>query len=496
MDLEKLDRQKLLKLAESIQVLTENKRYDLLSTVYPDKGKYSRDKYPVSLEFFRRGKNHRIRAFIAANRSGKSFTGATELAYHATGRYPHWWEGRKFKKGINSWVVCESGQLWRDSLQQLLLGAPGDAGSGLIPKDAIVETRSMPGIPGAVGQIVVKHKSGHNSYIVVKTYEMGREQFQAAKLDCILFDEEPPEEIFSEALTRTMGAGTEPGMVMLLFTPLRGLSNVILKFLPNGIIPPGGIHPDNSQKWVCQLTWEDVPHLTEEDKQMMLAEYHPNERDARSKGIPALGSGRVYPVLEEDIVVAPFKIPEYFPRAYGLDFGWNNTACIWGAQDPVTNVIYLYAEYKAGKIADYQHVYAIQQRGDWITGAADPSGGGRRDDGRMRIDHYRSLGLNLVPGYNSLAPGIGQVYTMLDSGSLKVFSNLEKFLEEFRVYRYDSKDPNKIAKNQDDHLLDALRYLISQFEMISASEHDIQDIEEDPMEEYLRNKDVDPLTGY
>lgn len=496
MNLENLDRAKLLSIAEAIQTLTENRRYNLLSTVYPDKGPYSRDKYPVSLEFFKRGTQHRIRAFIAGNRSGKSFTGATELAYHATGRYPDWWEGRRFKKAINSWVVCESGQLWRDSLQQLLLGAPGDVGSGLIPKDSIIDTRSMPGVPGAIGQIIVKHKSGGHSYIVVKTYEMGREQFQAAKLDCILFDEEPPEEIFSEALTRTMGAGSEPGMVMLLFTPLKGLSNVILKFLPNGIIPPGGVHPDNSQKWVCQLAWENVPHLSEEDKAMMLAEYHPNERDARSKGIPALGSGRVYPLLEEAITVKPFQIPEYFNRAFGLDFGWNNTACIWGAQDPVTNIIYLYGEYKKGKLADYQHVYAIQQRGDWIPGAADPSGGGRRDDGRMKIDYYRQLGLNLVPGYNSLAPGIGMIYTMLDSGALKVFSNLEMFLSEFRVYRYDTKDPNKIARNQDDHLLDALRYLISQFDIISMSEHDMETADIDPYEEHQKQIAVDPLTGY
>lgn len=492
-NLENLDRGKLLTIAEAIKTLAENKKYNLLEQVYPDTGAYSRDKYPVSLEFFRRGLNHRIRAFIAANRSGKSFTGATELVYHATGRYPSWWEGRRFKKGINSWVVCESGQLWRDSLQLLLLGAMGDIGSGLIPKDAIADTKSMPGVPGSIGQIVIKHASGSNSIISVKTYEMGREQFQAAKIDIVLFDEEPPEEIFSEALTRTMGAGTEPGIVMLLFTPLKGLSNVILKFLPNGIIPEGGVHPDNAQKWVCQLTWEDVPHLTEEDKQMMIAEYHPNERDARTKGIPAIGSGRIYPLLEEDITITPFKIPDYYNRAYGLDFGWNNTAVIWGAQDPTTNVIYLYAEYKNGKLADYQHAFSIKERGDWIPGAADPSGGGRRDDGRMRIDYYRSLGLNLVPGYNSLVAGIGQVYTMLESGGIKVFSNLEKFLAEFRVYRYDTKDPNKPARNQDDHLMDALRYLISQFDIISISKYDT---EFEEIDDYHEQKDVDPLTGY
>jgi hypothetical protein len=77
---------------------------------------------------------------------------------------------------------------------------------------------------------------------------------------------------------------------------------------------------------------------------------------------------------------------------------------------------------------------------------------------------------------------------------LKVFSNLHLFLDEFRIYRYDSKDPNKVARNQDDHLLDTLRYLLSIFEMISMSEFDLQ--EHDPFEDHQKHRDVDPYTGY
>jgi hypothetical protein len=147
-------------------------------------------------------------------------------------------------------------------------------------------------------------------------------------------------------------------------------------------------------------------------------------------------------------------------------------------------------------VPDNQHAYAIMQRGDWMAGAADPSGGGRRDDGRMRIDFYRSLGLDLHPGYNSIVSGVGQVYNMLESGTLKFFSNLDMLLDEFRVYRYDSKDPNKIARNQDDHLLDALRYGISIFEMISTSKYDIDAAENDPYEDSQAEHQIDPLTGY
>jgi len=431
------------------------------------------------------------------NGSGKSFTVSTEDTYHMTGEYPDWWEGHRFKKAPKGWVICESGALWRGSMQEALLGKVGEeTGTGLIRKELIVDTKSMPGVPGAIGQILVKHKSGGVSSLTVKTFDMGREKFQAETLDYIIFDEEPPGEIYSECISRLRGVKgvKDPGIALLAFTPLKGLTDVALRYLPNGRFPPDGTHPEHPDRFAIPVSWDDAPHLTEEDKRTMKAEMSANEIDARTKGIPALGSGRVYPISEEDITCKPFEIPEYFPRAYGLDFGWNNTAALWMAQDPVTQVKYLYAEYKKGKVQDSEHVFAIKQRGEWMSGAADPSGGGRRDDGKMRIDYYRSLGLDLHPGHNGIIAGIGQVYNDLTSGMLKVFSNLHQFLDEFRIYRYDSKDPNKVARNQDDHLLDTLRYLLSIFEMISMSEYDLT--EQDTYDEYQERRDVDPLTGY
>lgn len=492
-------RNKLLNIARAIQAFSEHKKYNLIDSVFPMEGPFSRFAYVKHWEFFKAGLTHRFRVLGGGNGSGKSFTGATELAYHMTGDYPAGWEGHVFKKAIKVWVICESGSLWRDSMQQALLGSVGEEiGTGLIRKDYVHDTKSMPGVPGAIGQIQTKHKNGGISSVTVKTFEMGRNQFQAATLDLIIFDEEPPEEIYSECITRLRGVKgvKEPGKCMMLFTPLKGLSEVVMRYLPNGRFPPGGTHPEHKDRYAIAISWDDAPHLTEEDKATMIAEMPPNERDARTKGIPALGSGRVYPVGEDDVVVKPFEIPDYFPRAYALDFGWNNTAALWLAQDPVTQIIYVYSTYKKGKVTDAQHAYAIKERGDWMTGAADPSGGGRRDDGRMRIDYFRSLGLDLRPGYNSIVTGVSQIYNMLESGMLKFFSNLTELLDEYRVYRYDSKDPNKIARNQDDHLLDALRYGISIFEMIAVSHYDMEMEGSDPYEDYRESRDIDPITGY
>ena len=467
--------------------------------MFPDDGPFARSLYHKHIDYFEAGLNHRFRVLGGGNGSGKSFSGSYELALHMTGEYPTWWKGHRFTKAIKVWVICESGSLWRDSMQQVLLGSVGEeVGTGLLRKDVINDTKSMPGVPGAIGQIQTKHKSGGISSVTVKTFEMGRNQFQAATLDLIIFDEEPPEEIYSECIARLRGVKgvKEPGKCMMMFTPLKGLSEVVLRYLPNGRFPPDGTHPEHPDRFAIAISWDDAPHLTEEDKKTMIAEMPPNEVDARTKGIPALGSGKVYPISEDDITCKPFEIPEYFPRAFGLDFGWNNTAALWIAQDPVTQVKYIYAEYKKGKVTDSEHVFAIKQRGEWMSGAADPSGGGRRDDGKMRIDYYRSLGLDLHPGYNGIATGIAQVYTDLQSGMLKVFSNMTKFLDEFRIYRYDAKDPNKIARNQDDHLLDTLRYIISIFDMISMSQYDVDNSDKDPYDDYQERRDIDPYTGY
>lgn len=440
-----------------------------------------------------------VNDYIATSNSGKTMTGLYEVVMHCTGKYPSWWKGKRFNHPVTFWLITESGQLFRDSMQEALLGKPGDFGTGLIPKELLIKGKNelnitaLPGIPGGVGAMGIKHISGGWSRIVVKTYEMRREQFQAAKIDGAMLDEECPEDIFTEVLTRTMGTGKDPGILLLQFTPLKGLTNVVLRFLPNGVLPPGGVDPNNPEKYVCQVTWADIPHLTEADKKAMLAEYHPNERDARSKGIPALGSGRIYPMLEEDIVVAPFKIPDYWPRAYGLDFGWHKTAAIWGAKDPHTNILYLYAEYYAGKRAPYLHAQVIKSRGVWIPGIADPSGGGRSaNDGELLIDQYRRLGLDLIEGENAIIAGIARNLNMMESGQLKVFSTCTNFLNEFRVYRYDTTDPNKPAKNQEDHLMDAMKYLTSQFEYTAITEEDdnkYTDYEE-------KSSGRDNLTGY
>jgi len=203
--------------------------------------------------------------------------------------------------------------------------------------------------------------------------------------------------------------------------------------------------------------WDDVPHLDETTKASMLAETPPWLRDARSKGIPSLGAGAIYPIPEKDIKVDPFAIPDHWPRAYSLDVGWNWTAALWAAWNREIDCMYLYAEYKVGQAEPATHASAIKARGKWIPGLIDPAANGRsqRDGTRLMTD-YQEEGLDITPADNSLEAGIYACWTDLSIGKIKVFSTLQDFFKEYRYYQRDEN--GKIVK-KNDHLLDDMRYL-------------------------------------
>lgn len=211
-------------------------------------------------------------------------------------------------------------------------------------------------------------------------------------------------------------------------------------------------------KFVITATWDDVPHLTGEQKWELWQSIPPYQRDARSKGIPQLGSGAIYPVPESEIVCEPFDIPPWWPRSYGMDVGWNMTVAVWGARDPETDVLYIYSEYARGQAEPPSHAAAIRSRGDWMLGVIDPGSRGRSQaDGLQLMVTYGGLGLTLTLGKNAVEAGLFECLQRMSTGRLRVFTTCRAWFSEFRLYRRDEKG-NVVKKN--DHLMDATRYLV------------------------------------
>lgn len=435
----------------AIRIQQRNK----IQRYYPDTGPLRRELYVKHMAFFAAGATERQRCMLAANRVGKTEgVGAYETTCHLTGIYPKWWTGKRFTKPVKAWAAGDTSKTVREIIQFKLLGNPGQYGTGMIPGDLLVKTTPKTGVPDSVDTIYVKHASGKNSMLVLKSYDQRRESFQGTEQDFIWLDEEPGADIYSECFMRTAdtSGGKRPaGMLFLTFTPLYGWTDVVEGFLNEEKRKKSG-------RWLIQATWDDAPHISPEEREILFHGLPPHEREARSKGVPSLGAGAIYPVPEDDVVVKPFEIPEHWPRAYGLDVGWNRTACIWGAHDRETGTIYLYSEHYRGEAEPSVHADAIRARGVWIPGVIDPASRGRSQrDGEQLIRDYIDLGLDLQPANNSRESGLYLVWQLLSAGKLKVFESLGNWRSEFRLYRRDMD--GKIVK-ENDHLMDAMRYLI------------------------------------
>jgi phage terminase large subunit-like protein len=195
---------------------------------------YSWTDYRKHMECMAAGREHRERLMIAANRVGKTQMAAYEWALHLTGqydRYAPWWTGRRFDQPVRLWAAGDTGKTARDILQVALLGPHGQHGTGMIPGHRIERTTAKAGLPDAIESIYVKHEAGGLSVVQLKSYDQRREAFQGTAQDGIWLDEEPPEDIYTECLLRTM---TTDGLILLTFTPLMGLTPLVLSFLPGG----------------------------------------------------------------------------------------------------------------------------------------------------------------------------------------------------------------------------------------------------------------------
>jgi phage terminase large subunit-like protein len=215
-----------------IQILQAEKRHTsgrLIDSYFPDSGPYRLDLYPKHLEFFDAGKTYRERCFMAGNRVGKTIAGGVEVTYHLTGAYPHWWDGYRLDRPARVLVAGDTTQTTKDILQAKLLGDFLDMGGGLIPRECIGPHTSKSGVAQGVESIKVKHVSGGWSTLKLRSYEQGRKIFQGTEEDLIWFDEEPPLDVYNESLVRTMTTG---GRTILTFTPLMGMSDTVMTFLP------------------------------------------------------------------------------------------------------------------------------------------------------------------------------------------------------------------------------------------------------------------------
>ena len=441
--------------------------------------------YDYQKKYINASSRYTTRFMQAGNRVGKSEAAAYEAAIHALGDYPEWWTGRKFESPTRILCAGVSNTTVRDIMQAKLLGEPTDRegwGSGMIPKDRLGVTARKAGIPDALSSVLIKHSSGGWSKITFTSYESGKESFMGTSMHYVNLDEEPPMDIFSQAVRAVTDTN---GIISITATPENGVTELIRSFMSN----------EKAGQYLQNVVWDDCPHLTPEVQARMLEQLPPHERDMRSKGIPVMGSGLIYPVAEDTIKCEPFPIPDHWPRIAGIDFGYEHPAAwVTAAWDREEDVIYITDCIKMEKMTPDQQVMQIQQRGGRHIPTAWPADGMTAEKGTGIALKQQYEGLYFLPdsflnpadpvtgkANRSVEAGIMAILDRMKSNRFKVFQHLEELLKELRMYH---RKEGKIVKSFDD-AVDAMRYAVMSAQHGETAKHsfkayipeDYQDVE-------------------
>ncbi len=409
--------------------------------------------YPKQRQFLDLGATKRERLFIAGNKNGKSHTGAFEAACHLTGIYPAWWAGRRFTAPTRGWLCGESGEVARDVMQQKLFGQPGVEeawGSGMIPRSLLLDKSRSHGAADLFDTVQVRHVSGGVSTVTIKSYEQGRRKFQGDDVDFLWFDEEPPMDVYTEGLTRTAATN---GIVFMTFTPLNGPTDVVLRFIDEPL----------PSRATVNMTLDEAEHIPPDKKAEMIASWPAYQRDARARGVPMLGSGRIFTTPEEAICEDPIEhIPPFWTKIWGIDIGIGHPfAAVLLLHDRDTDTIHVHHAIRMADALPIMHAAAMKPIGAEVPVAWPKDAGDReRGTGEPIAKLYKAQGLRMLdthatwPDHSvSTEAGIMEWDQRERTARLKVARHLTEWLEERRLYH---RKDGQIVKIKDD-LMSATR---------------------------------------
>ena len=448
--------------------------------------------HPWQREAIKLTKDHRIVGAIAGNRCGKTYTICGMIAAHMLGIYADWWEGRKYDRPVEVYLAGQSGEHNRLGPQKELFGTNNRMlsdliGTGLIPRDSIVEGSLIMEKKGVIQGATIKHSSGGMSTLQFKSYEQGKDgaAAQGFTADIVVVDEQPPVEFYSELVKRTLSTD---GLVLQAFTPLRGNNEMIeaLMTLPkhegySANVRAGSMFtekdledPKNRSRRrmaMINTTMWDQSHLTKEGIEETLAATPAYLRDAVALGLPVVGQGRIYPHKIEDIMVQGNVIPQLTQGEWliGIDFGGTRdpAAAVLLVKDPETSIVYITEEWCDTLIEERDFARKIWSL-DPTVPVAWPRDGVRKTTkgAETFVSRLEDMGVNFLPNpfknppgpdgkqNNYIYPGIVALNDAMQTGKLKISSNCTGLLREIENYAYKENG----APTGKDHLCDAMRY--------------------------------------
>jgi phage terminase large subunit-like protein len=402
--------------------------------------------YPKQLDWLY--DHHKTKVLLGGNQIGKTSTASYEVALHLTGKYPNDWKGIRFDHPIEIWVAGVTAARVRDTLQEKLFGPIGQTGTGFIPLDCIDKSLIImkPGIPHAMDRAQIKHASGGLASIQFFSYKQGMEDFMGSTVTMILFDEEPPADIYGECRMRLMVRG---GYMFFTFTPLQGVTELY----------DGLIQDENAFKtWIAV---DEVPHIDQENLERSFLGMSEYDIKARKYGIATVGTGKVFQFEETEYVCEDFEIPRHWRKISGLDVGLSHpTAAVSLAIDDESGCYYIFREYCQSGSSPRQHCTQLSM---WNTEfAMDPTAWNRQIGSQASVAKmYQDEGLRVFKAFHDVDPSITKIRMLISEGRFWIFQSLSGLLKELRTYRTreGNDGKQKIIKILDDEI-DAMRYAV------------------------------------
>lgn len=460
----------LLPFQDYVTAIADDMNYNQLGWFRP---------FDYQLAFFATGRTDR-RGILAANRIGKTVSTCYETACHLTGRYPAWWpeSGRRFGGAITAFVAGEGWQQVALVLQNELMGTADvkltdRIGTGMLPRDTIVFETIRGDGPNVIS-CEVRHTSGAKSTLIFGNYTQEVRQLQGFKLNLAVFDEQPPDDVYSELVTRT---ATTQGQVLCSFTPLKGLNGLVSKFW----------NRETGYEFV-RVAWTDVPEydlwgqpfLLQATRAQLERDYLPHEREARMAGKPVMGQGAVFQIRSWPTYrTGEYRFDEMagMERVIALDLGLVNDRTVISLMywQPRERTAWLHRQILVSGLEEanptnyIQHLMRPEVFGTPIVLPADASTAGRYTMSSSSIrELFESYELNVDPKpvmnppdstgrvTNHKAYGINVMRQMLEAGTFMINENCVEFLREAQNYHVD---PLGRFSDPDD-TIDSARYAL------------------------------------
>lgn len=380
----------------------------------------------------------KYKALTAANQIGKTTTGMFEEACHLTGIYHPDWKGVRYNRPVDIWVVGETSERVRDTLQEKLFGPIGRWGTGFIPKECIdfdnIIRRGNPA--GCINKAWIKHASGGYSTVQFFSFDQGRESFQGSTIDRVYFDEQAPQDIVNECKIRLL---VKRGKMVFTFTPV--------------------INDDPVYEWIQEsdlvkkfaISMDDAPFLTEEMIEEILDGFPEHERMARRTGVAMRGSGIIYKQKESDFTCESFELPKHWPRMFGFDLGLNHpTAAVAAAWDRDADCVYIYQEYCVSNKTPPEHALALRGWGDIPYAMSHDAFNRSSQTGKTTASVYEECGLRVFNAGKDRWARIEEVRSRMGTGRLFIFKDrCPLLLKEIKTYQ-TKEDGRTIIRVKDD----------------------------------------------